>query len=143
MIIYLPLVPPKTTHQDKRIVYIAGRSRLADSSKLTDVVADYLSLLRPYAPAIPITGPVAFRVEFVFPWRKSESKRNRALGKIPMVSKPDWDNMAKTLVDVMTKLGFWRDDAQIFSGRASKFWGDSVGITIEFEEQEGGNDENS
>lgn len=134
MRIHLPVVPSKTTHQAKRIVRRGRYSSLADKPELVNVVNDYLTLLGPYAPEKPITGPVVMTIEFVFPWRKSESKKNRAMGKFPMTSKPDWDNLAKTLADVMTKLGFWIDDAQVFDGRSLKFWGDDVGITIEFEE---------
>lgn len=137
MKIHLPIVPPKTTHQAKKIVRIGGFSRLADKPELTEVISDYMSILRPYAPDKPITGAVVLKLEFVFPWRKSEPKKNRVLGRRPMTSKPDWDNLAKTLVDVMTKLGFWVDDSQIFSGHPVKWWGDDVGITIEFEEWRG------
>lgn len=134
MKIFLPIVPPKTTHQSKKIVRIGKFHKLADKPELTEVISDYMSLLQPYAPPRPLSGPIILDLEFVFPWRKSEPKRNRILGKIPMTSKPDRDNMEKTLNDVMTKLGFWTDDAQIFDGRTSKYWGDNVGITIEFAE---------
>lgn len=134
MRIHLSIAPPKTTHQAKMIVRRGRFASLADKPELVSVVNDYLTLLRPYAPEKPMMGPVVMTVEFVFPWRKSETKKNRALGRLPMTSKPDWDNAAKTLADVMTKLGFWMDDAQVFDGRSMKFWGDDVGVTIECEE---------
>lgn len=132
--IRLQIVPPKTTHQAKKIVRIGGFSKLADKPELVEVVSDYISLLRPYAPKKPIEGAVELHLEFVFPWRKSEPKKNRVNGKMPMTSKPDWDNMSKTITDVMTKLGFWRDDSQVTFGCVRKYWGDDVGITIKYRE---------
>ncbi|MEG1071977.1 MAG: RusA family crossover junction endodeoxyribonuclease, partial [Akkermansia sp.] len=105
MIFFLPVVSPRTTHQAKKIVRVGGFTKLADKPELKAVVSDYMTLLRPYAPAKPIEGAIRIHLEFTFPWRKSEQKKNRAKGAIPMTSKPDWDNMAKTIVDVMVKLG--------------------------------------
>lgn len=134
---HLPIVPPKTTHQAKKIVRVGGFTKLADKPELREVVSDYMTLLRPYVPAKPFEGAIILNLEFTFPWRKSEPKRNRVFRTMPHTSKPDWDNMAKTLVDVMVKLGFMRDDAQIFDSRVRKLWGDEVGINITIEEVEG------
>lgn len=133
---HLPIVPPKTTHQAKQIVRVGGFTKLADKPELREVVSDYMSLLRPYAPERPLEGAIRLRLEFVFPWRKSEPKKNRALGKIPMTTKPDWDNLSKTIVDAMEKLLFFNNDSQIYSATPEKYWGDNVGITVTIEEVE-------
>ena len=132
----LNIIPPKTTHQAKKIVRIGGFSKLADKPELVAVINDYLTLLQPHAPEKPFDGAVKLTLEFIFPWRKSESKKNRLKSKIPMTSKPDWDNLGKTIADTMTKLKFWNDDAQITQGRVCKYWGDNVGITITIQEIE-------
>lgn len=128
-VIVLPIVPPTTTHQDKKIVRVGKYTKLADTKELKHVTSDYLTLLDPYKPAQPLTGPVHVGFRFVFPYRKSEPKKNR-VGLIAKTTKPDWDNMAKTLQDVMTKLGFWLDDSQVFSASVAKWWGEEPGITI-------------
>ncbi len=132
--IFLPIVPPKTTHQAKRIVRIGKFTRLADKPELKEAINSYMSLLLPYAPDTPISGPVSLTLRFTFPWRKSETKKRRMFGILPMTVKPDFDNMAKTITDVMTKLNFWRDDAQVARAYITKQWGDDVGIRIKIEE---------
>ena len=41
--------------------------------------------------------------------------------------------MIKLLKDVMTDLGFWKDDAQVASEITEKFWSDVPGIFIKVE----------
>ena len=48
-------------------------------------------------------------------------------------SKPDTDNLEKALKDEMTRLRFWRDDAQVASEIAEKFWSDVPGIFVRVE----------
>jgi Holliday junction resolvase RusA-like endonuclease len=38
------------------------------------------------------------------------------------VSTPDVDNLAKAVMDCMTRLGFWRDDSQVTTVSAHKLW---------------------
>ena len=97
--IMLPIVPPTKTHQHKKIVNIGKHAKLADTKELKLVISDYLTLLKPYQPARPLT-------------------------------KPDWDNLAKTLQDVLTRLRFWEDDAQVYSASVEKWWGEEPQITI-------------
>lgn len=49
-------------------------------------------------------------------------------------TKPDTDNLQKLLKDCMTDTGFWKDDAQVASEIAEKFWADNPGIYISVEE---------
>ena len=49
-------------------------------------------------------------------------------------TKPDTDNLQKLLKDVMTKLGFWKDDALVCSELVEKFWADIPGIYIRIKE---------
>ena len=116
--IMLPIVPPTKTHQNKKIVNIGKHAKLADTKELKLVISDYLTLLK---------------LAFVWPYRKSEPKKNR-IGLIPKTTKPDWDNLAKTLQDVLTRLRFWEDDAQVYSASVEKWWGEEPQITITVQE---------
>lgn len=49
-------------------------------------------------------------------------------------TKPDTDNLQKLLKDCMTATGFWKDDAQVASEIAEKFWAEIPGIYIRLEE---------
>ena len=131
--IMLPIVPPTKTHQNEKIVHIGEHAKLADTKELKLVISDYLTLLKPYQPARPLTGPVSLKLAFVWPYRKSEPKKNR-IGLIPKTTKPDWDNLAKTLQDVLTRLRFWEDDAQVYSASVDKWWGEEPQITITVQE---------
>jgi Holliday junction resolvase RusA-like endonuclease len=52
------------------------------------------------------------------------------------ITKPDTDNLDKMLKDVMTEVGFWKDDAQVASEIIEKFWADVPGIYVEIYELE-------
>ena len=80
----------------------------------------------------PFAGPVGVRIAFQWPWRKSEPKKNRALGWKPKDTKPDLDNSAKLVLDMMQKQQFGiSDDAQIAELTVVKTWGDDPGIFIQ------------
>lgn len=43
-------------------------------------------------------------------------------GRIPKDTKPDFDNLAKSICDGITASGLWTDDARVFDGRVVKFF---------------------
>jgi Holliday junction resolvase RusA-like endonuclease len=43
-------------------------------------------------------------------------------GQIPHTAKPDSDNALKAVMDCMTQLGMWRDDALVCSTIVEKFY---------------------
>lgn len=51
-------------------------------------------------------------------------------------TKPDTDNLQKALKDIMTKLGYWKDDALVVSEVVEKFWAERPGIFIHIREVE-------
>ena len=128
--IHLPIVPPKVTSQTKRVRVIAGRPMFFPKKEHQQAEHDLIALIAPYAPACPLDGPVKMRIDFRFPWRKSETRKRRAMVRVPCDVKPDLDNMAKLIGDVLTKLQFYRDDGQVADLRLTKSWGDDVGIRI-------------
>lgn len=126
----LPIVPPKATSQTKRLVMVGGKPRFFPKKEHQQAENDLMLLIRPHTPPAPMTGPIQLSVSFVFPWRKSETKARRAMGRIPNDCRPDCDNLVKLVGDVLTKLRFYEDDGQVSSLRVSKAWGDNVGIYI-------------
>ena len=91
---------------------------------------DLMTLLMPHRPAEPMQGAVKLVVTWRYPWRKSEPKRNRALGVMPCTTRPDVDNLCKILLDCMTRLAYWSDDGQVATLTVMKQWGDGPGIGI-------------
>lgn len=127
---FVACVPPKTNHQRKRIVRIGNFSRLADKPELVAAKAMLDSVLLPHQPSAPVAGPVVLDVDFTWPWRASESKRTKALGRVPHTSRPDCSNALKTLEDRLVALRFIEDDANVVEVRVRKYWGDAPGIGV-------------
>lgn len=109
---------------------IGGKPRFFAKKGHQTAENDLMLLCHPFAPTEPMEGALKLRVDFVFPWRKSEAKRKLLLGRIPNHSRPDCDNMVKLVADVLTKLRFYQDDGQIADLHVTKAWGDNVGISI-------------
>lgn len=59
------------------------------------------------APPVPIDGPVAVELRFTMPRPKSRKRDEWH------TSKPDADNLAKAVLDVMTRCGWWADDSRV------------------------------
>lgn len=79
---------------------------------------------QPLRPAQPIDGPV--RVDYTLYFARPASHFNRK-GLKPTAphwytSKPDRDNADKAILDVLTELGFWHDDAQVCAGEIKKVY---------------------
>lgn len=127
---FVACVPPTANHQRKAIVRIGGFARLADKPELVAAKGMLDSLLYPHRPAQPLSGPTVLAVEWVWPWRASEAKKTRALGRVPHTSKPDLSNALKTLEDRLVALRFVEDDRSIVRVEMQKWWGDEAGIAV-------------
>jgi Holliday junction resolvase RusA-like endonuclease len=129
----VPMVPPKTTHHSKRIVRVGQFSKLADTEALTTAREILIAGFRPFRPAAPLEGPLKLHLDFEWPWRKGDSKKKRAGGRIPCTVKPDCTNAAKTAEDILVLLGFMHDDNQVTELHVTKFIGGNPGITVHLE----------
>jgi len=80
----------------------------------------------------PFDCPLRVRVTGIFmvPQSWSTKKTEQALaGQIAPTTKPDWENIAKTL-DGLTSV-IWRDDALIVAGEIYKFFGVNPCLHVE------------
>ena len=119
---------PTVTSQEKGINF--DTRRVYEKPEIKEARAKYRAALMKYKPAIPIYGPVRLRIEWYFPAGNIHSPHQWKK------TKPDTDNMIKLLKDVMTELGFWKDDAQVAWEESLKQYNDIPGIYIEVEELE-------
>lgn len=118
-------IPPKTTAQaGLRIMkrrdgrFFIGKQT---GSKAVRVKNWLFDRLEPFKPDKALEGALKVYIGWYYPYKKSEKKSN--IGKMIYCDKrPDADNLLKTLFDVMTKIGFWKDDAQIADLRFIKAW---------------------
>ena len=87
-----------------------------------------------------LQGPVRIEVQFLMPIPTSTSKKKKlgmVLGTIRHVKKPDCDNLLKFVKDCANGV-LWRDDSQIFSLYATKFYSNNPAtiILIRWEDEE-------
>ena len=91
-------------------------------------------------PDYPMTGPISVNLGFIFERPKSHfrsGKYSHLLKKdIPQThtKKPDCDNLAKAVLDVLTELDFWADDSQVTHLTITKQYGDKSGCQISIAE---------
>jgi len=69
-----------------------------------------------------IPDPVRLSVVFLFPRPGRLNKKSSPAERIPHVSKPDADNCLKSVMDCMTQLGMWIDDAQVCGVEVEKWY---------------------
>lgn len=121
---YLDIAPPTVTAQEHKIRIVRGRPMFYDTQKLKSARSTFESLLRKHVPAEPLEGPVALTVEWRFATKTHKEGTYR-------VTRPDTDNLQKLLKDCMTRVGFWKDDAQVCREDVTKRWSrEKPGIRI-------------
>lgn len=120
--IFLPMIPPTATQQEKKINFKTKSVYQSDASR--DARAKLRAHLAEYAPDIPLPGPIHMTVIWGFPSSKKHQNGDWHTGK------PDLDNLQKALQDVMTELGFFTDDCRIAQLQTSKIYTFHPGVSI-------------
>lgn len=72
-------------------------------------------------------------------WMAKWLKRTPLECSLPMLEKPDRDNLDKVVLDVLTGEGWWLDDSHVYVGRVGKWYvrpgyAPGVKIRVQFEE---------
>ncbi len=125
---FIPLKKvPTVTYQQKDITVKNDKPIMYEPAELKDVRSLYESHLAVYAPKEPITSGVRLTVKWLF---GITGKHQNGEYKL---TRPDTDNMLKLLKDVMTDVGFWKDDALVCSEINEKFYSKITGIFIRVE----------
>lgn len=126
-------LPPRTTSQQKRMQIVGGKPMFFKSEKSAEAEADYYSQLQRYAPAAPLLGPISMECTVIYPYLKSDLNTKAKASRTDYVwhtGKPDLDNFIKQLTDVLVRLRFVPDDAQIVEMRLRKCRGPKPGLLI-------------
>ena len=83
----------------------------------------------------PMEGAVHIILQFTFAIPKSWPKKKRLYGGIVgHTSRPDWDNLSKSVTDACIGI-VYNDDSQIVSASVEKRYGDKDGVRIVVEEE--------
>lgn len=120
--IFLPMIPPTATQQEKKINF--KTKHVYPDARAADARAKLRAHLVQFVPKEPLAGPIRMTVIWGFP--SSEKHQNGDWH----TEKPDADNLQKALQDVMTELGFFKDDCQIAQLQASKIYTFHPGVSI-------------
>lgn len=122
--IWLPGQPATVTHQSG--TKISGH-RTYKTASLIGWENTLFRALEKFVPDEPLEGPILLQVTFGF-----KAKRKADLWKWKL-TRPDTDNMIKTVKDVMTRMHFWKDDNQVVHEVCKKMYVDEPGIVIKIE----------
>lgn len=125
---FMAMLPPTKTHQEKQVHVVKGKPCFYEPDELKAARAKLEAHLSGHVPEKPFGGAVRLVVKWCF---SISGKHSDGEYK---TSKPDTDNLQKMLKDVMTKLHFWKDDAQVASEITEKFWAAKPGIYVRIEE---------
>lgn len=123
---FIPMKIPTRTFQAKKITAKSGKAVLYTPLELKEIESMYIAYLQKYKPSNPIEGAVSLTLQWVF---HDESRAG-----MPMISKPDLDNLGKLFKDCMTTVGFWYDDCQICQSEDVKGYGIREGVYVEVTE---------
>ena len=121
----LVLDPPTATAQERQVAVVRNKPVFYQPEKLKAAKRILALHLLPFKPVEPLACPIELHVSWLFPRGRHKHKEWR-------ITKPDTDNLQKMLKDVMTDLGFWKDDALVVKEVVEKVWSDEpTGIDIE------------
>ena len=126
----LKMIPPTATAQQKGERVVGGYIHHYKKKNVAQAEAILRDALLSYVPAEPITDkPIRLYVLWMFPYPKSAKKHKPGWDRWK-ITRPDTDNLNKLLKDVMTDMGFWKDDALICVEHIEKMYSDEPGIEI-------------
>ena len=130
MVFKLKMIPPTATAQQKGERVVGGYIHHYKKKNVAAAEAILRDALMPYVPEAPIENePICLRVLWEFPYPKNAKKHQRGHCR-NKITRPDADNLNKMLKDVMTDMGFWKDDALISMECIWKVLSDEPGIWI-------------
>lgn len=124
---FMAMEPPTCTHQEKKIHVVNGKPVYYEPEELKTAREKLRAYLGQHVPNEKFTGAVRLTTWWCF------SIKGKHKDGEYRTSKPDTDNLVKLLKDVMTELGFWKDDAQVASEVIEKYWAAVPGIYVKVE----------
>lgn len=125
---FVPMKLPNVTYQEHKIGVRNGKPYTYEPPELKAARALFRDSFAPFAPEKPATGAVLLTVHFCYP----EDDEHPA-GTLK-TTKPDTDNLIKLPKDVMTELGFWKDDALVCRELIMKYYDKRSGVWVIIEE---------
>ena len=89
----------------------------------------WTALLQPHVPKTPVSGAVELAVRLTYPHNKGTRLGDRCY-LLPKETRPDCDNAAKAIVDLLAQMRFIENDAKVTRLIVEKFHGPEAHIGI-------------
>ena len=121
---FIPMKLPNVTHQEHKIGVRNNKPYTYEPPELKAARALFRDSFAPFAPKEPLSGAVFLEVHFTY-----QEDAEHPAGSLK-TTKPDTDNLIKLPKDVMTELGFWKDDAQVCCETIMKYYDAVPGIFV-------------
>ena len=124
---FMPMIPPTVTYQEHKVSMRNGKPVFYEPQEVKTARAKLRAYLVKHKPKQRYDGAVSLTVKWCFPRGKHKDGEYR-------ITKPDTDNLQKMLKDIMTDLGFWKDDCLVAREIVEKFWAEIPGIYIRIDD---------
>ena len=121
------MTPPTVTAQEQKTGIRNGKPFRYDPPELKAAKQKLTAHLSRFKPDKPYCGGIRLITKWLFPRGSHRDGEYRT-------TRPDTDNLQKMLKDCMTRVGFWKDDAQVCSEITEKFWAELPGLYIAIQE---------
>lgn len=134
----MPIEPPKSTHQANLRVLRSKTGKMFVGKMKNNKVSAWVDQARPYMiagkPHAPTEGPIRVYIRLYYTPPKYLLPKFRNCKTIVKTTKPDCDNVVKVILDEFTKLGYWLDDAQIWSIHIEKYWSTEPSVRMYYDQ---------
>lgn len=134
---FLPIEPPDVTHNDLKAYVVMQDGKPSARIRKSDRLKGYEDNLKPHVERVrdnmsggALDGPLREVVKLCY-----EPSRDHPSGQAK-VTKPDVDNVVKTLNDVLEGCGIIANDSRICDMRVIKAYSSPAGIWVSIEELE-------
>ena len=119
--------PPTVTYQEHKVTMKSGKPVFYEPEEVKAARTKLKAHLGKHKPKQGYDGAIRLTVKWCFPRGRHKDGEYR-------ITKPDTDNLQKMLKDIMTAVGYWKDDCLVASEITEKFWAEIPGIYIRIEE---------
>lgn len=119
----IPTIPVAQPRQRHRVIAAGPRQFVQNYTPAKHPVNAFKAAAQLAASqhvTAPLDGPLSMWVTFVFPRPASKIRKRGPNPRYPHTSRPDLDNLCKSLKDALKGIA-WRDDAQVWWLNGQKF----------------------
>lgn len=120
----VPIEPPTSTHQANLRVLKTKDGRLFVGKMKKNKVTEWCSVFSSYIEKVdkPIESPVRVYIRLYYTPPKYLLPKINKCKILVKTTKPDVDNVVKSILDEFTKANYWVDDSLVWCITVEKYW---------------------